>query len=223
MELNLIPEKEYYQDKVQSNLREIFEPNSYIISKPQINKFEDIRIKISEIIQNFISPNELNIDEAINEKFLELDFGSEFNIDATKIGINDAIFFINLLNQNGTVNYNVENESLTISDINNKKINATNSLLNMLQSSFDTKKPIRLDFDNDITVILKLDKEGKIQAHFIPGTSEVEAYLKNNLSCLKQTFDDEEINYSYLGYSKQQKNKDEDENNQQKNKKRSNQ
>ena len=89
----------------------------------------------------------------------------------------------------------------------------------MLQTSFDTKKPIRLDFDNDITVILKLDKEGKIQAHFIPGTSEVETYLKNNISCLKQSFDEEEINYSYLGYSKHKNNKEQNS----KNKKRSNQ
>ena len=59
----------------------------------------------------------------------------------------------------------------------------------------------------------------KIQAHFIPGTSEVETYLKNNISCLKQNFDEEEISYSYLGYSK---NKNSKENNDKKNKKRSN-
>lgn len=221
MELNsTITTQDYYQDSIQNNLREIFEPNSYIVSKPQMSGFEDIRTKISEIINNLISPCELNFDEQLNEKFLELDFGSEFNIDASKIGINDAIFFVNLLNHNGTINYSVENDTLSISDINNKKINATTSLLNMLQTSFDSKKPIRLDFDNDITVILKLDKEGKIQAHFIPGTSEVETYLKNNISCLKQNFDEEEINYSYLGYSKHKNNK---ENQNSKNKKRSNQ
>ena len=220
MELNTIPQSEYQTDSVQSNLRDIFEPNSYIVSKPQNLGFNDIKLSICEMIQNIISPNEISFDEALNDKFLSLDFGSEFNIDATKIGVNDAIFFVNLLNQNGTVNYSVEGETLTITDSTNKKINATTSLLNMLQTSFDTKKPIRLDFDRDVTVILKLDKEGKIQAHFIPGNSEVEAYLKNNLSCLKQTFDEEEINYSYLGYSKH-KNKEQDEN--QKNKKRSNQ
>lgn len=219
MELSAtITQQEYYQDKIQTNLRDIFEPNSYIISKPQMSGFEDIRTKISEMINSLISPNESDLAVQLNEKFLELDFGSEFNIDASKIGINDAIFFINLLNQNGTVSYSVENDSLSISDINNKKINATTSLLNMLQTSFDSKKPIRLDFDNDVTVILKLDKEGKIQAHFIPGTSEVETYLKNNISCLKQNFEEEEINYSYLGYSKHKSNKEN-----QKNKKRSNQ
>ena len=90
----------------------------------------------------------------------------------------------------------------------------------MLHTSVETNKPIRLDFDNDVTVILKLDREGKIQAHFIPGSSEVESYLKNNISCLRQSFDDEEINYSHLGYSKYKENKDKENNSQ--NKKRSN-
>lgn len=216
MELSAtITQKDYYQDSVQTNLRDIFEPNSYIISKSQ-SGFEDIKTRLGEMIQNIISPNELTLNEQINERFLELDFGAEFNINADKIGINDAIFFVNLLNRDGLISYSVENETISVSDVNNKKINATTSLLSMLQTSFDTKKPIRLDFDNDITVILKLDKEGKIQAHFIPGTSEVETYLKNNISCLKQSFEDEEINYSYLGYSKHKNNKE-------KNKKRSNQ
>jgi len=209
MELSAtITQKEYYQDSVQTNLRDIFEPNSYIVSKSQ-SGFENIKTCLSEIIQNIISPNELSLNEKLNERFLELDFGAEFNINADKIGINDAIFFVNLLNRDGLVSYSVENDAISISDVNNKKINATTSLLNMLQTSFDSKKPIRLDFDNDITVILKLDKEGKIQAHFIPGTSEVETYLKNNISCLRQSFDEEEINYSYLGYSKYKNNKEE--------------
>ena len=72
----------------------------------------------------------------------------------------------------------------------------------MLKTSYDTNKPIRLDFDNDVTVILKLDKEGKIQTHFIPGSKEVENYLKNNISSLRQIFEEEEIRYSHLDYSK---------------------
>ncbi|MBQ4647068.1 MAG: hypothetical protein IJB79_06940 [Candidatus Gastranaerophilales bacterium] len=221
MELSAtITKQEYYQDMVQSNLRDIFEPDSYIVSKPQAMGFDDIRTRISEMIESIISPCELSFSEQINEKFLELDFGSEFTIDASKIGINDAIFFVNLLNRDGLINYKLEGGSLSVSDVNDKKINATTSLLNMLHTSFESKKPIRLDFDNNITVILKLDKEGKIQAHFIPGTSEVETYLKNNIACLKQNFDEEEINYSYLGYSKYKNSKEEQNS---KNKKRSNQ
>jgi len=174
--------------------------------------FSNIQTRLSEIIDNIISPKkELSLNEQINEKFLELDFGSEFDIDATRIGATDAAFFVNLLNQQNLINYTVEEDKMTLS-LDDKKISATNSLINMLKTSLETNKSIRLDFDSDVTVILKLDKEGKIQAHFIPGTSEVESYLKNNIPILKQTFDDEEINYSYLGYSQNKNNKKEKEN-----------
>lgn len=201
MEIETLTKQEYNQDIVQTRLNEIFEPEKYIAEKPQ-SGFDDIKMRLQEIIESIISPKDLTFDEELNDKFLALDFGSEFDIDATKIGVQDAIFFVNLLNQENLINYSVEDDKLTLKTSNNEKINATNSLLNMLQTSFDSKKPIRLDFDRDVTVILKLDKEGKIQAHFIPGTAEVESFLKNNIQCLKQRFDDENINYSALGYSK---------------------
>jgi len=175
------------------------------VSIKKIGIYEDMKLKLEEIINNFISPIEVDINEQLNNKFLQLDFGSEFDIDASKIGVNDAIFFVNLLNQNNIIDYSVEDNKINLT-YDNKTIQATNSLLNMLQTSLDTKKPIRLDFDKDITVILKLDKEGKIQAHFIPGSSAVENYLKNNIPSLKQSFDEQEINYSYLGYSQNKNN-----------------
>lgn len=211
---NIKNTKQYHQDVIQTQLREIFEPELYIAPK---GEFFDIKEKLQELFLGF-SKQELSINEQINEKFLNLDFGSEFEIDATKIGIQDAIFFINLLNQEKLINYNVSDDGINLNIDGGKKIEITKSLMNVLQSSIDTNKPIRLDFENDITVVLKLDKEGKIQAHFIPGTSETEAYLKNNISCLKQRFDEEEINYSSLSYSK---NKEQNQRNSQ-NKKRSN-
>ena len=173
----------------------------YISQKSE--SFFDIRERLNQIFENFLSPTRtLSLEDEINNKFLNLDFGAEFDINADKIGVNDAIFFVNLLNQQNLINYSVEDNKIELTTFDNKKINATNSLLSMLQTSFDSKKPIRLDFDKDITVILKMDSDGKIQAHFIPGSSEVEKYLKNNIQSLRQNFDDEEINYSYLGYSR---------------------
>lgn len=177
------------------------------ISEKNTQAFGDIRARLAELFENFITPKEeINLADELNNKFLGLDFGSEFEINADKIGVNDAIFFVNLLNQQNLINYSVEDNKIHLSTSDNQKINATNSLLTMLQTSIDSKKPIRLDFDKDVTVILKMDNEGKIQAHFIPGSSEVEKYLKNNIQSLKQTFEDEEINYSYLGYSKHKEN-----------------
>ena len=146
----------------------------------------------------------MTINEQINDKFLNLDFGAEFEIDAQKIALNDAVFFVGLVENQNQITYFAQDDSISL-NLNDKKLQATNGLLNMLKTSIDSNKPIRLDFENDVTVILKLDKEGKIQAHFIPGTSEVENYLKNNITSLKQAFDEEEIAYSYLGYSKQNK------------------
>ena len=215
MEIENISKQEYSEDLIETNLREIFAPEQYI-SQREISPFGCIKTRLQEIIENIISPKELDFSEELNAKFLELDFGSEFDIDATKIGVQDAIFFVNLLNQQNLINYSVEDDGIKLSTSENKKIQVTNSLINMLQTSITTNKPIRLDFDRDVTVILKLDKDGKVQAHFIPGTAEVESYLKNNIQCLKQRFDDENINYSSLGYTKY---KDE---NQSKRQKRSN-
>lgn len=186
------------QLQIQKNEYNI-EQTAYKKSNPA--DFSDIRVRMMELFDNLISKKEeVTIEDRINDKFLNLDFGSEFEIDATKIGVNDAIFFVNLLNQENLINYKVEDNNLSISN-DNKSINVTQSLLNLLKTSYDSKKAIRLDFDSDVTVVLKLDNKGKIQAHFIPGTKECEMYLKNNIPSLKQTFDEQGINYSYLGYS----------------------
>jgi len=194
------------------------EGNVYIERENTI--YSDIKVKLEEIINNINSQNSTVLDE-INNKFLELDFASEFDVDAAKIGVQDAIFFVNLLNQNQIINYDVKYNEITLS-CNDKPIAASKSLINMLSASYEAKKPIRLDFDKDVTVILKLDNKGKLQVHFIPGSPEVESYLKTNIPSLKQIFDDENINYSHLGYSSsKENNKDNPQNS--KKQKRSNQ
>ncbi len=200
MEINSSPTIEYSQNKVDETMLEGNISQDYITTKT-LTPFDDIKAKLLEII-SFISDNkEPTFEEQLNEKFLNLDFGSEFDIDSSKIGVNDAIFFVNLLNQNNIINYTVEDDKISL-NVDDKTIKASNSLLNMLHSSIETKKAIRLDFDKDVTVILKLDKEGKILTHFIPGSFEVESFLKQNIPCLRQRFDDAQINYSQIGYSK---------------------
>ena len=191
---------------IQATIEKTQIPENTTYVQKESSVYSDIKLKLEEIINSIVSPKEISLQDEINNKFLELDFGSEFDIDATKIGVQDAIFFVNLLNQNQIINYNVEENKITL-NCNDKQINATQNLINMLSTSFETKKPIRLDFDKDITVILKLDHKGQIQAHFIPGSPDVEAYLKQNIPSLKQIFDNENINYSYLGYSQNKNNK----------------
>ncbi len=218
MEINAPSTIEYDQNIVDQTALEGGVSQEYIAVKPS-SPFGDIREKLLEIISFISDSKEPTFEEQLNEKFLNLDFGSEYDIDSTKIGVNDAIFFVNLLNQNNIINYTVQDDKISL-NVDDETIKASNSLLNMLHSSIETKKAIRLDFDKDVTVILKLDKEGKILTHFIPGSFEVESFLKQNIPCLKQRFDDAQINYSQIGYSRY---KGENNNSNNQRKKRSNQ
>ena len=51
---------------------------------------------------------------------------------------------------------------------------------------------------NDISVIIRISRDGKITADFLPSSQVAEAYLKENLPLLKQRFDDNNIEYESL-------------------------
>ena len=89
-------------------------------------------------------------------------------------------------------------------------------MMNLLSESIKTNQPFRIDFDKDISVIIKVNRDGSIMANFIPGDKAVEEYLKNNIGFLKQRFDEENLSYSQLSYSKhkqqEQQNKNKKEN-----------
>ena len=173
--------------------------------------------ELERLMSNFQAEKTLNKDDEINKLFLDLDFAAQYDIDALKVSQEDAMFFVNLLNQNGLINYSVEGDNLEVNTKNANKMQVSSALLDMLKTSYDTKKPIRMDFDNNVTVILKLDDKGKVNAHFIPGDKAVEEYLKNNIPYLRQRFDEQNISYSnisYKQYKDQRENqKDQKENN----------
>ncbi len=172
--------------------------------------------EFEKLMSSFSKEKVLNKDDEINKLFLELDFGAQYGIESVKIGQQDAIFFLNMLNQNGYINYQAEDENIQITTKNNQQMQISKSLMSMLSSSYESKKPIRMDFDNNVTVILKLDDKGKINAHFIPGDKAVEEYLKNNIPYLRQRFDEQNISYSNISYKqyKDQNQKNKKENNQ---------
>ena len=59
-------------------------------------------------------------------------------------------------------------------------------------------QPIRINFDNNISVIIRISREGKLTADFLPSSQVAEAYLKENLPLLRQRFDDNNIEYDSL-------------------------
>ncbi len=99
--------------------------------------------------------------------------------------------------QNGSVDMS-ENVKQT-----QKSAQVSKTLADMLAKSMKDNQPIRIDFDNNISVIIKVSKEGKISADFLPSSQIAEAYLKENLPLLKQRFDENNIQYDELNQRKQ--------------------
>ena len=109
----------------------------------------------------------------------------------------DVEVFVNLV-QNGQVDMsNLAPEAAQ------KSVQVSKSLADMLAKAMDSQQPVRIDFDNDISVIIRISRDGKVSAEFLPSSQIAEAYLKENLPLLRQKFDDNNIKYDDLSQRNQ--------------------
>jgi len=141
-----------------------------------------------------------------------LDYSS---IDMTK---EDAQFFVDIVKNNNAGIQNIAQDIQQALEFGTEEIqktaNISKTLLNALQNSAKTGQAVRIDFGNDVAVVMRINRDGSIMANFIPGDKAVEEYLKNNIGFLKQRFDEEDVKYSQLSYSQhQQQNREQNKNN----------
>ena len=124
------------------------------------------------------------------------------SFDLVVMDKSDVEFFANLVN----------GDVLNLNEIQNpeKSGAVSKTLADLLAKSMENNKPIRINFDNDISVIIRVDRNGKISADFLPSSQVAEAYLRENLPLLRQRFDDNNIDYNELNQRKQ--NRDSNEN-----------
>ncbi len=137
----------------------------------------------------------------------------------------DAKFFQNLVENNNQVSQDSKATDManqaTLKDVEEAhSAKVSKSLLNALKESQETNKSFRVDFDKDLSVILKVNRNGRISAEFLPGDAAVEQYLKSNIPLLKQKFNDEGLEYENLSYRdpSRKDNKEEKRNNRNSNK-----
>lgn len=129
------------------------------------------------------------------------------NASALNMTRNDVQFFINLTSGN-TQDFNEIFQTQETA----KSSAISETLANLIADSMKTGKPFRINFDNDISVIIKLSREGKISANFIPGSDAAENYLRNNLSGLVQRFEDENLPYDDLSRQRQKRDSEQEQN-----------
>jgi len=113
-------------------------------------------------------------------------------LDTIVLNETDAELLINLV-QNGEVNLNLADTKVV-----EKFTQISKTLANLLVNSMEKNQPVRIEFDNNISVIIKISREGKITADFLPSSQVAEAYLRENLPLLRQRFDDNNIEYDSL-------------------------
>ena len=89
-----------------------------------------------------------------------------------------------------------------------QSIQVSKTLADMLAKSMETNQPLRIDFDNNISVIIRISRDGKISADFLPSSQVAEAYLKENLPLLRQKFDDNNIKYDELNQRERRENRE---------------
>ena len=141
------------------------------------------------------------------------DIKSEFNYNTMTMDKEDAQFFINLT-QNIPAQVSVSQNQVDITTLEitetsglQKSLKTSKILNNIIENCYKTGQSARIDFDNNISVIMRIDREGKVTAQFIPSDNIAEQYLKNNIGLLRQTFEEQNLPYNELSYREQNKNR----------------
>ena len=156
---------------------------------------------IQQMIENTVAVNGTNL------KNWTFGFGDDSAKSSLKMTESDADFFINLT-QNDNVNVQsihaqaqgMLNSGAEVAEV-KQNVQVSQALLDALSQARENNQPLRIDFDQNISVILRVGRDGAVSAQFIPGDKAVEQYLRNNIDSLKNAFDEQELPYNELSYS----------------------
>ena len=194
------------ENTLKSKLEKIYKSEDSSMFREIMNEglvsfdINNISLKDNLLWNDFISNTEEDI------KSLK----SSFKYDCLTMDRHDAMFFAKSIkgeNYSFSVNGEVlmQNMATDVQSIEKtyKSAEVSKTLMDMLSNSQSTQKPVRIDFGNDISAILRVSQDGKISAEFIPSDKVAEEYLKNNISYLQQTFKEQDIPYNDLTYRQQ--------------------
>lgn len=159
-----------------------------------INNIESLS-KINNDFRN--ETNYVKNNKNIKNVFLSVlskdTYGNVKQINMTK---DDVEFFANVVD----VNLKNQNNNFEINESNLKSAKISNALIEMLNDSRNNGRPVRVDFDNNISVILQVTKDGKLNARFYPGDKAAEEYLRQNIQILKNQLDSNDVEYENISY-----------------------
>ena len=220
--VNAVEMKPVVSEDIKVIKMEVVNPLAELNNSMNTNKTSDI----VKFIDANLSTEDIKKSKTSSSKTAEAakKSSSEKSIKMTEA---DAKFFNNLIETNqqvieGTKTADQTNNNLLKDVEAAKSAQVSKTLLNALKESQETNKSFRVDFDKDISVVLRVNKDGQISAEFIPGDEAVEQYLKANIPLLKQKFSDEGLEYDNLSYRQHKKDNEEEQQRQQRGNKKEN-
>lgn len=173
---------------------------------------QEFELGVEGTIQTLLNANK-NLESITRQANSQL----KLDYSTIQMDYDDAKFFSDLVKDTDAVMQNVVSElqkgaEVSVQNI-EKNVKVSSTLLNLLSEVNKTNQPVRIDFDKDISVIIKIDKDGSFSAKFIPGDKAVEQYLRQNMSMLQQRFDEQDLSYKELSYSNHQQRRNRKNNN----------
>lgn len=169
------------KNKIPVRVKDINDVRLLVYSKDIFNSDKETRLKMDKIDQEDIS---------FLKKCAETP-------DMNVVAINP---------QNTVVNYVINNnieKSSQLTDVSYKSLNVSKTLVNIIDYAYKTQKPVRLDFEGQSSVILKIDTEGKLTAQFLSSDKAMETLLKNSIPQLRSKMDSEGLPYKEISYREQ--------------------
>ena len=173
---------------------------------------QEFELGVEGTIQTLLNANK-NLESITRQANSQL----KLDYSTIQMDYDDAKFFSDLVKDTDAVMQNVVSElqkgaEVSVQNI-EKNVKVSSTLLNLLSEANKTNQPVRIDFDKDISVIIKIDKDGSFSAKFIPGDKAVEQYLRQNMSMLQQRFEEQDLSYKELSYSNHQQRRNRKNNN----------
>ena len=188
----------------QNNMHSELASATMLSGSVDMSAFQNVNSAFTPETQALIDAN-MQLSELVSDAKVP----TKVDYSIVQMDMNDTKFFTDLVQNTDKTMQNVMAEltqgaEAEVQEV-QKNIRVSQTLMNALSEAVKNKQSFRIDFDKDISVIIRVDKDGALTARFIPGDSAVEQYLKQNISTLRQRFDDQELPYKELSYSGQQK------------------
>ncbi len=168
----------------------------------QMNRLSDEDYKTSEDDMLFLNDivamnNQMNVNvsdvvtntQNVLSALISQTQTRENRMDLSELTASDVDCIIGLLRSGMTDSSHFTN------DDNDELDRLSKKFIELLKDSIINKKVFRIDFDNDISVIIRINTEGKLITEFLTNDDVMETHLKNNLHILKERFEALNVDY----------------------------